>query len=1463
MPDNDTRTSSPTPRRRRRLVLRVAAAAVMLMLGLAGGSWWYVTRSSFIIKQVTPQLEAKLGGDVQIGHARYLGDGILLFEDMTLRAPFPGGKAARVLQIGRTRVALDEGRLWHGEALIKDITLDDVILRLSENAKAPGVFNYHALRPDWSLEEIEKPELLPSVRINSAVIELGMHVRDAYIENGRRRVAGHMHPSPDGGGTYIFELGELDENDVSLGKDGVFIKGQWNVQTLALQARIDGLALDERALAMCPQMARIWWDRMDLQGRVAYATVERTSEGPLTVELHVDEVALTIPIGPEDFWACYREGRVEQVTAQPRMRVSGGTIKLQGDRLTLINLQGEVGGADGQIQIIGVPYLVNLTIEQLPSLDWEKKEQWLDEVLNSAPFTMSIRTDDFRLPKVTDDATAPGVELPRQLAYLLAKFNLSGWSLSTEVDVSRAPPVLDENGQPQPSPILTKGQAYISDASGAFNKFPYPLEDVDGYVQFDSEQVTVHYLTGKGSDDAPVRISGTIAPPGNDAAVSLKLIAHDLPLDDRFRQALRPGERAAFDSLLHRPTFQRLQSAGLLVDDAAIEQARHDLDAAKAALAQQRQEVRTDESQADRAVWPRTIARLETLIEAGPFELGGRVDLDLTIDRPFGPDQPTTVTGTVTVQSADVLYDRFPYPIHVHGGVIAVERDRISLGEGLAISTPGMGRGTATGDIKLRRDDGSKHAAPDLQIAIRGDELNEALFAAVPRIRRREAGTGGATDRDNPREHRAARILSAIGLKGLLNYTGTVSTDADGRIVFDFAVKLSQGSAAPTDELLSIMRDLGLLWPRGFSLDSVEGVFRVTPSRVELADVKGRRGDGRVTVSGFIGVGDDSNATDVTVRFDDLAVEKYIVNLAPGEGERRAAALWDRYQPRGTYDAELHYRAADGKPEPVQLVVWPQALEIQIDGQPVQLARERGSLTLQGSQVVFQDLALRVHSHNGDDGLLVLNGSYGLAEETQTLQLDGTWSGGNLASPLITEVMTLIGAQAQAQRYASYQPSGSFDAQFTYHSPVGDRPASFLCKIQPHTIAFRLDDVPITLELEEESEIIFMPDKVLLRNIAGRNADGTFRIAGSFDLADLLEADLELAYVGRIDSPQLRAFLPRQIRSTIDDLAIEANQPVRLERGRLTLKQVQGTEASTRWHTTFAGRLDLKQTSFHAGVDFSEVDGTLDLIIDTAPDANPKLDIRATAVTAKALGRVLTNAEAHITLSDDGKRLVVDELRADLCRGVVTAHATIGLAPASDYALSLEIAGIDLEDFAHVQGEQPGNPKNGNGPKGELFGSLSLAGDRNEPLSRRGRGAARVIHAQIANLPLALRLLQLLELMPPVSGSLDFADAAFYITGDRVVFDRLSLECVTLQLLGEGEMDFNSLELDLRFRTRGTFGLVRDVVAQISDRLLAIVVTGTLGDPKVTIVPLPAVSSAPRPSTSRWPQDLDRFSQAD
>ena len=98
--------------------------------------------------------------------------------------------------------------------------------------------------------------------------------------------------------------------------------------------------------------------------------------------------------------------------------------------------------------------------------------------------------------------------------------------------------------------------------------------------------------------------------------------------------------------------------------------------------------------------------------------------------------------------------------------------------------------------------------------------------------------------------------------------------------------------------------------------------------------------------------------------------------------------------------------------------------------------------------------------------------------------------------------------------------------------------------------------------------------------------------------------------------------------------------------------------------------------------------------------------------------------------------------------------------------------------------------------------------------------------------------------MPPLNESLDYVDSKFFITGDRVVFERLTLECSTLQLLGEGEMDFNTFELDLRFKPRGTFEPLRDIIGGINDQLMAIAVTGPLSDPKSSIIALPGLSSA-------------------
>ena len=125
-----------------------------------------------------------------------------------------------------------------------------------------------------------------------------------YKAAGQRRVAGEMYPAGDGT-WYDFRLQELDDNDVSLGDTGIVIEGTWNVESMEQTARITGLELDDRMLAMCPQMAQLWWDRMQPRGRVSVAQIMWRQGEPPSVELQVERMSLTIPLGAREFSASF------------------------------------------------------------------------------------------------------------------------------------------------------------------------------------------------------------------------------------------------------------------------------------------------------------------------------------------------------------------------------------------------------------------------------------------------------------------------------------------------------------------------------------------------------------------------------------------------------------------------------------------------------------------------------------------------------------------------------------------------------------------------------------------------------------------------------------------------------------------------------------------------------------------------------------------------------------------------------------------------------------------------------------------------------------------------------------------------------------------------------------------------------------------------------------------------------
>ena len=1405
---------------------------------------WIATRSWFIVLAATPALEKRLGGDVEIDRAAYRGRGTFVLEDITLRSRQHEGPAAEALRIGRAVVRFELGGAARSGLHLQDLRLDDVRLRLSEDHRQAGHFNIQALEPQWSASVgREHPLLPPTVRITNAVIEVGTHAGRQYWPVGERRFTGRMRPAADTGGWYNFELGELGPDDVAL-PDGLQIEGEWNVETLEHWARIEGLTLDERTYGMCPQMARIWWKRMRLEGPVGTAYLEWRKDKRYKAELLVDQVALTLPLAVAEFFPA-----AEGAASLPRMHVSSGTLRLEGDRLKLENLIGEFRSDDDEV---GMPYAVNLVISDLPAPDWEHQAEWMEQVLATAPFEMTLQMDDFTLGK-TSTRPAEGLELPRQVADTLAKFNLTGWTLTTKVTVTRDAPAVAPDGTRTPALVQTTGQAYIRDASGAFIGFPYPLEHVNAYVEFDNDGVTVHYLNAQGSGNATVRMSGTIAPPGKTAQISLRLIARDIPLDEWFREALKGGQLATYDRILHQPSFRRIVDAGVLADDAGVDAARRKR-AEKVAELAALSEGDDDATRQARERLEREIRGLATLIEAGPFELGGVIDLELDIQRPLGADQQTDITGQVDIHQAGVVYQRFPYPIYVLGGRLDVQQDRVVIeavdGEpGIPIATPGGGRGRIVGEVRLVRDDDGGGVEPDLTFQLRGDALSELLYSALPvstgeRRKDPEAGDGA------PDRSLIGRVLAGAGLRGWLDHTGVITADEAGNPTFDFAVELYDGTARPNEELFETMREFNLPSPKGLTLDGVEALLRISPKSLKLVDFAGQHKDARITAAGEVDLRSDPLEAQLTVHFNNLELDRYMVELTPGAAER-TAALWDRYQPQGVYSARLDYHVGAGQSGEPELILWPQALQVVMGGRKVWIDCEQGELTLNSGRVNFGDFRMRVRSEDRDEGLILLDGSYGF-DAGRELRLEGSWTDGELASPIIAEALHIIGAQQQAERYRQHEPRGAFDAKFDLHSGGGG-PPRFEFIVQPDTIGLQFDDVPVWTDLDPEAEIAFTPGRIVLRNVGGEHLSGRFRVDGAIGVDELVDVDIDLSYQGRIDSPQLLAILPPPVRETFETLKIHATDTVDLQDAWLRVIEVEPAleGAPSTWESGFGGRLATHGAGMDAGpIEFRAVDGLFEILIEHEPENGTTMDLMVRASRARMLGREFNDVETRVFLSED-RQIVVPALRAEAYGGVVTGRARVGLDPGSPYQARIELAGVSLEAFALQAEDADGTapPPPVNPPSGETYGSLAISGERDRPGSRRGRGALRVAWGKMASMPLTLRVLQVFELMPPFSGNLDFADVELYLSGDRIVFEKLFLECPTLQLHGEGEMSFPGLELDVRFRTRGTVPLVGDLVAGISDALFVVQITGPLGDPKARLVPLPIVSGGHPPAT--------------
>ncbi|MCE2884618.1 MAG: hypothetical protein LW806_06950 [Planctomycetaceae bacterium] len=1459
---------------------------VLTLLIAVGGVW--ITRPSTLAWLILPRATKALGGPVTASRIALEGFDTLVLEDLRVRVDGWKDDAGQLAYADRIRVRFSPWALLIGAIDVRSVSANRLELRLVERADGSGNFSILDLKPERKPDEPEKPDerkdtvTLPAVTIGELVVENGVDASTGYRALGELRFRGELRQNSDRPTHYDLLLtGRPDaEGNLAIGA----IRGGFSPSAQELSLEVDDLVVKDHELAIAPTAVRDWTRRLSLDGKLRRAKFDYSPTTEPSAELDVEGVAIDLPLdllgeeGLSTAWSGFAGGKAVPMRSTPRMTVREGSLRVWADRAELRNLKGELGARDPAARVIPVPFECAFTIdiprESMEPFDWEKRDAWLEQALRIAPFTLSATIPSFSSPVIAPGAPDT-LQLPAPAVKIISDFNIVQWTIDVETRFERGTPTKDR----KPAPFRSTGTLNLKDCAGAFEEFPYPLEAVTGTITFEGDDIVVERIVGQGRrpkpaadpakdstpagppiveaprEEAPitVAIEGRLDGVSTGAEIDLNIICEDAPIDGTLFASFDGGTREALELLFDERAAANLSRAGLLPD-------------ANALVAQRQQLARLGDGDATKA----TRERLGRSIAAGPFALGGRCGFRMRVYSPAGFGQPIIVTGDIEVRKAGVLFGRFPYPLRLERGAVQLLDEAIVFsGGGLSAVTPAGGLFTVSGSVRIPRDGkGGRDLLPLMQISDKDDALNPALLAAIPHSGE-EVPSGWPGQQYAP----GGELLRALGLSGSMEMNGVVTSKPDGSEDYRFKIAFSEGLAAPDAEGRTWLATQGLEWPAEFTLEECSARIDIVPERVSFDQCVGRHGTGSIVASGF----DDLNGPNslVEVELHDLPVDRAFEGFLAGDS-KTAQDRFARYGPTGAIDGSVR-RSVGAKGSETRGTFSPDWLEVTLDGSRVRAERIAGRIALDERGLRAESLEFRLTDGNQDDGILRLSGPLSTSATNASSALDARLSNCRFESPLVRELLAPR-ADAVVDWMRSSNATGRFDAHYA-------RGAKESIEVTPKSLAAGARDARVEILFDETSSIDAGEDgvrwKVAARFAPGSGATaepaqslegGTVRAEGTVEVPtnEGVSATASLVSSLHIDAPRLTRALRAQLPPPLDtssaaiDLLSEGPFTLAIDemsaRWRSGLDSTSVAGASATGEPTTAsnddavdvyrlkGEATLSKAGFSSGVAFSALDGRLPFSLDYEPRAPKPVRFESTLHADRAIvfERPMGAAEVRIATDATGDALSI-EGAGDFGLGRFDLVAATDFK-ANTYRARVRLAGADYALVADPKRSPERNVSN-RGSDGRLEGYLEISGpmgSKSEHVSgRAGLGRIAVRDARLADAPIALRALQLTQLMLPLSASLNALDTTFRIEGDTVVIDPCTLTTGTLTLSGAGKLDIPTFALAMRFFPKGTVPILSDVIGAVTNQLFAIDIGGTLGEPVSKIVPIPSASAMP------------------
>lgn len=1421
---------------RRRIAIGIAVLVAVVTGLLADGRVVRLTLESVF--------SSAIGGSVTISSFEWTGWGSARLRGLRLRAPDWDGPAGEIASLDSMRVNVAVLPLVAGRVTIHDLTATGLRLRPAEHPSS-GELSVFALSPKSGGAGTLG---IGSLRVERATLtdaqaSVQRLVGDRPVPVANFRFTASISPSPESDGVSTVVLEGLDS--------GIRLTGTIDQRTRAFDTTLTGFSISDDLLVCLPIGARMMAEQIDPRGTLDRAQLKWSPEAGFSASAEVSNCEATAPdLGIEGFWMRLELGRAVPATGAPRVQIDRASITLDRDRLSVRDLSGSVlsstAAAGGPRMPVTASMAIDLGAGQLKPFRWEDRSQWMQDVLDVAPFELGMRVDGFR---VGAGAATQSVELPRTVAEFFEYFNLRQCSFDVSATVKRGHPTVAPDGSPQPGAVSTQAALFLRDTVGAFSEFPYLLEGVQGRVTFKDLEARVEHLSGLGSDGSNVTITGLITPARDSAAVDLTITGANVPIDDRLIASFDESAAALSRSLFSTASFLGLQRADMLHARGQRDALRAAQVAADAELARM-QSPESDASAADIAEASGRAASLRRQLELGAFSPGGIVDFTVNVTYDGGAESLADIAGTIELKDVRLLPAAFPLPalVGASAGVsaggqparITLVPDRITIdAPGIRFRTISGGTGLIQGHVDVLTDGTQRQFAADIDFTIAEEPIGPLLFAAIP-------PTGAAEVAGWPGERlsEGGKVLESLGLRGLVSARGSVRTDAAQVLDPDVAVDvwISQGHIQPSPSMSESMSATGLLWPAGFALSDCAASISIDGATATLSSFTGRRRSGTVRAQGQLSM--DTGRAVATVNLDRIALGEYAVNLVPYARRADALALWRRYRPRGTFDAQIKLAQASGAdPMDAVLMIEPRSFGLTLSRGPVELDFAQGALVVSRTSVLCQGLSGTLGAKGGPSSPICVDGAYGIDEGM--LQLAGEIERLSIGSPVIGELVERLGSTERAAALDELAPEGLVDTDFfviTRGREVAElslRASAEQLSVGP--VGNRLDlrfDPPLSVRSDSGMTSVLAPSARFRGGELAFEAWLTSR-----DVTEPLAGEARIKVDSTGPAPGLLALLPDGARRPLNAVGFGWTGGLRSDVVQLTLERAAGGVA-----LDMTGSFVLDGGTMSIGPDIGGIDARIGVCVSHRPEGTA-FGVDADGTRAVVAGRRVDAFHATIGRPAPADDVSIGPVWASIGGGLLDVGGRISDGRTGDGSWYVDASMGGCALAALLPHEADDANRGADKPRatvpGTVHGRITVAGVAGDPSSRVGSGSVCVRDARLAEVPVGLALLQLTQLMLPLNASLNRAESRFSLIDSVIHFDMLEADCSTLVLSGRGSMDLSSGTLAIRLRNRGTLPLLSDIVGTVMEQIFQIDLRGTLEDPRASIAPIPAIAPMP------------------